>query len=100
MPIAWKTLQTKPEQSKALGPVEPQWYGEPKRSSIAAINNGWNLGIAGAVELVVVETVIRGLGLASQVGLVSDAEVEAINAGSSIEHETSLDSGCTILCRV
>ena len=51
-------------------------------------------------ELLEVEISITGFGLATQVDLVSAAEVDARSAGSSIEQETSLDSDWTIRWRV
>jgi len=51
------------------------------------------------VEPILGATLMTGFaGLVSQAGFASDAAVEAMNAGSSIEHEMSLGSAGVVAC--
>src|SRR5215510_6883956 len=85
-------LHTKPEQSKRFGPVAPQRYGEPKRSSIAAISIGSYFKNAAFEIPTVGATSIVGFGLASQTGFESAATAADKTTESSGEHDTSLAS--------
>jgi hypothetical protein len=83
-------LHTNPEQSNRFGPVAPQRYRDPKRSSIAVISNGSNLRNAAFETPIEGATSIVGFGLASQAGFESGATAADSATASSGEHDTSL----------